>query len=106
VQDIALESFTVEAGGETAGLGEEVEAKAPPRLRFRTVCADTSKGDATEVRVIRNGFEVYKDRRVGGGIDWTFEDTSLKPGDRVYYRLDVEHRTNRIATNPIFVTYK
>lgn len=104
VQEIALESFTAEAGDEIAGMGEEIEVSAPPRLRFRTVCADT--GDATDVRVIRNGLEVYKDRRVGGGIDWTFEDPSLKPGDRVYYRLDVEHRTNRIATNPIFVTYR
>jgi hypothetical protein len=64
-------------------------------------------GEATEVRVIRNGFEVYRDRRVGAGIDWTFEDRSLKPGDRVYYRLDVDlSRAGRIATNPIFVTYK
>jgi hypothetical protein len=107
VQNIALESFVVEGGdGATAGMGEEIEVNAPPRLRFRTVSADTASGDATQVRVIRNGFEVHKDRGVGGGIDWTFEDTSLKPGDRVYYRLDVEHRTNRIATNPIFVTYK
>lgn len=106
VQDIALESFTVEAGDGVAGMGEEVEVSAPPRLRFRTVSADTARGDATEVRVIRDGFEVHKDRRVGKEIDWVFEDASLKPGDRAYYRLEVEYRTNRIATNPIFVTYK
>jgi hypothetical protein len=106
VQDIALESFTVEAGDGAAGMGEEMEVSAPPRLRFRTVCADTAGGDATEVRVIRGGFEVHKDRRVGKEIDWAFEDASLKPGDRAYYRLEVEYRTNRIVTNPIFVKHR
>ena len=107
VQDIGLESFTVtSADGRSAGMGEDLEVSAPPRLLFRTTGSDTTNQDPTEARVIRNGFEVFREKRTGAGIDWSFEDATLKPGSRVFYRLETEFRTNRIATNPIFVTYK
>ena len=108
VQNIALEGFTVEsADGESAGMGEEIEVNAPPRLRFRTVTAEGAAATPTEVVVIRNGFEVYKDQRAGREIDWTFDDTTLERGKRAFYRLDINlYKSGRIVTNPIFVSYR
>ena len=75
----------------------------PPLLRFRTVRGEPTKG--TQVRVIRNGSEIHRENRVGEGIDWEFEDQTVKPGNRVFYRLDITFpQSGRIVTNPIFVT--
>ena len=104
VQNVSLESFRVVApDGRFAIMGEEIEVGVPPLLRFRTVRGEPTKG--TQVRVIRNGSEIHRENRIGEGIDWEFEDQTVKSGDRVFYRLDISFpQSGRIVTNPIFVT--
>ena len=99
---IRVEEFTVTDGqsGRTAVSGDKLSIKGTARIKLMLSGNDLKNRQAV-VRLIKNGaaINIYQGE-IPAKIE--FEDGEIKPGEMVYYRVDIRGE-GRIITNPIFV---
>jgi hypothetical protein len=99
---IRIEEFTVtdSQSSRSAVSGDRIGVNGSARIRLLLSGADLKNKQAV-VHVIKNGSVVH---RYQGDIPARieFEDGEIKPGELVYYRVDIKGE-GRIVTNPIFV---
>ncbi len=100
-----LDEFSVcSSKGEIMGIsGDEVVLKGNPRIKISLSAAELTKNRVT-VRLIRSG-EVIESFEGELPMEIDFEDTFFKPGEKIYYRMDL-HGYGILVSNPIFVIYK
>ena len=99
---LLLSSFRVDTELERAVAGEEVASQGDAEVHIRIDKASGGE-EQTRVRLIKSGEVVAQ---VSGVTPLEFKhiDTSIQPGEKVYYRLLAYSRTARLTSNPIFVT--
>lgn len=102
-----LEEFSASSpdGKKKAISGEEIIIKDNPIIRIAVTCPADNQGKTpanVKIRLIRSG-GVIVNYEGPPPVNLTHEDTTLKPGDRVYYRMDMKG-AGQIVSNPIFVT--
>lgn len=99
-----LDEFSVYSPeGKSKGIsGDRVVLKGNPRIKI-SLSAFKLASNHVRVRLIRSGDVI---ERIEGElpIEIDFEDKYFKPGEMVYYRMDV-HGYGDIVSNPIFVEF-
>jgi hypothetical protein len=104
---LELDAFTVEypRGRVSAGMGEELVASGPVKIRFKVDWQGKPERDVT-AKLIKNG-QVIKEFLVKRPGWFEYEDDSYQPGQKIYYRLDIRSKyPSMLFSNPIFVEYK
>jgi len=103
-QRIVLDEFTICSSGceTTATLGQEIQLKGNPKIHISLSLKSTTNNRAN-VRLIRSG-ELIKTFNGALPMDIDFEDKYFKPGQKIYYRIDVKG-PGALVSNPIFVTF-
>jgi len=101
-QFVSLDEFSVSSSnGKAKGIsGDEVILKDFPRIKIALSSVEGSKNPVM-VRLIRSGMviQVFQGK-LPMQID--YEDRSVNPGEKVYYRMDMKGE-GRLVSNPIFV---
>ncbi len=83
-----------------AKMGESIELKNKPRLKFMVSSLDESVHDV-DVRIIRSGKLIKTiSRKTPFVVD--FKDDYFNPGEKIYYRIDIP---GKLVSNPIFVKF-
>ena len=104
-QAARLDEFSVssEGAGAKALSGEEAVLKS--RATIRVALSSTEPTDKTvRVRIIRSG-ELVKTFEGSLPLEAQYEDPYFKPGERVFFRLDMDG-CGTLVSNPIFVVYE
>jgi len=104
--ELILDEFVVEdKDGNEALMGDELTCSTKPRVRIK-VSNSPPEARKVKVDVIRNG-EVIRVFNGDTPLNIDFEDDDYKPGEKIYYRLDIRvGEWNHIIANPIFVRFK
>lgn len=104
-QRTVLNEFSVSSSsGEKNGIsGEEITLADSPRIKISLSAVKPTKS-RVKVRLIRSG-EVIKGYQGELPMEIDFEDQYLKPGEKIYYRMDL-HGNGLLVSNPIFVNFK
>ncbi len=103
---MVLNTFTIEDTTQSmkAHIGEELKLDKNPQLNIRvSVKEEIAKDTKYKLDIIRNG-EVIHRFVSQGDTEMTYIDNYMKPGEKVYYRLDIDG-PSRILSNPIFVKF-
>ena len=102
---LVLNNFTIEniAGKTVAYMGDELRTGENPHLSIHVSCLETEKNASYKIDIIRNG-EVIHQFKSSGNTEMIYDDNYFKPGECVYYRLDIDG-PSRIISNPIFVKF-
>lgn len=102
---LTLDTFVIEdtTHSATAYMGEELQTDKNPFLKIRISLPETAKESKYKLDIIRNG-EVIHRLESGGNTELDYEDSCFKPGEKIYYRLDIDG-PSRILSNPIFVKF-
>jgi hypothetical protein len=82
---------------------EIILIKENPRVRISLSAVKPTR-DLVRVRVIRSG-EVIRSFEGELPMEIDFEDNYLRPGQRIYYRMDL-HGIGTLVSNPIFVSFE
>lgn len=105
--DFSLDKFVINdnTNKKQGYMGDEVMCRSNPRLFISGSCF-THPEDVVNIQLIRKGevIEVFEVKGPTFAIE--FEDNYFKPGEKIYYRLDINNPHSRIITNPIFVNFK
>jgi hypothetical protein len=98
-----LDEFSVySSNGDLIGIsGDDVVLEGNPRIKV-SLSAPEPTQDPVTVRLIRSG-EVIERLEGQLPIEIDFEDAYCKPGEKIYYRVDL-HGYGKLVSNPIFVT--
>jgi hypothetical protein len=104
-QRTALNEFSVSSSsGEKSGIsGEEITLADSPRIKISLAAVKPTKS-RVKVRLLRSG-EVIKGYQGELPMEIDFEDQYIKPGEKIYYRMDL-HGNGLLVSNPIFVNFK
>ena len=90
--------------GEIKGIsGDKIVLAENPRIKISISAFEITKNRA-KVRLIRSG-EVIRSFEGKLPMEIDFEDKHFKPGEKVYYRMDL-HGYGALVSNPIFVSFK
>jgi hypothetical protein len=102
---VKLDEFSVcSSKGDLIGIsGDEVVLEGNPRIKVSLSVPEPTKNPVTG-RLIRSG-EVIERFEGQLPIKIDFEDAYCKPGERIYYRMDL-HGYGKLVSNPIFVISK
>jgi hypothetical protein len=102
---LILDTFIIEDTTQPvrAYMGEELETSKNPQLKIHVSLPETAKDVKYRVDIIRNGEVIHRFESTGN-TDMTYEDRYVKPGEKIYYRLDIDG-PSRILSNPIFVKF-
>jgi len=100
-----LDKFSVcSSKGEIMGIsGDEVVLRGNPRIKISLSAAELTK-NRVKVRLIRSG-ELIEQFEGQLPMEVDFQDTYCKPGEKIYYRMDMRGY-GTLVSNPIFVVYK
>ncbi len=100
-----LDEFSVcSSKGEMKGIsGDEVVLEGNRRIKISLSAVEPTK-NRVWIRLIRSG-ELIERFEGELPMEIDFEDSYLKPGEKVYYRMDL-HGYGIIVSNPIFVICK
>ncbi len=100
-----LDEFSVSSdkGDIQAVSGEEITLKGKPTIRA-SLSVDGKTTATVKVRMIRSG-SLVKVFESALPVKITYEDDYFKPGEKVYYRIDM-HGAGIIVSNPVFVTFE
>lgn len=104
-QQIVLEDFSVcsPRGKTRAVLGEEIRLNGNPKIHI-AIDLDRPDKKTAVVRLIRSG-RLIQTFRGPLPMDIDFVDNFYKPGEKIFYRMDVKGPATLIA-NPIFVSFE
>jgi hypothetical protein len=102
-----LNEFSVSSpdGGKRGISGDEIIIKGYPKIRLSLSVTGTDKAGPVQVRIIRSG-QVIASSEGNLPLTLEYEDPYYKPGEKVYYRLDMKGNLGQIVSNPIFVTFE
>lgn len=103
---IRLDEFSVSSpdGSKKVISGEEILLKANPRIKIAISVSGTDKTGPVRVRLIRSGHLIASSEgNLPMNID--YEDPYYRPGEKIYYRLDMKGAVGQMVSNPIFVTF-
>jgi len=104
-QQIVLNDFSVSSLGSTtkAISGDEIALQEHPRIHI-SLSSKVPTKDNIRIRLIRCGEVIHTfDSTLPMQID--YEDKYLKPGQKIYYRIDVRG-CGALISNPIFVIFE
>jgi hypothetical protein len=104
-QVLRLEDFSISSADERIkGIsGDEITLKEYPRIRI-SISTSVPSPDKVKIRLIRSGETIYLfEEKLPLMIDYV--DPYYKPGERVYYRMDL-HGNGTIVSNPVFVKFE
>lgn len=95
-----LEAFRIwdDERGTWTEMGDTATARKTIRLKIKAHLSENDKKTA-KLRIIREGI-VIKEIHVENTIDIELNDEYYGPGEKTYYRIDID---NRLISNPIFV---
>lgn len=104
-QQIILEDFSVCASEckTRAVLGEEIRLNGNPKIHIAVALGKPEK-KAAVVRLIRSG-RLIRTFRGPLPMDIDFVDNFYKPGEKIFYRMDVKGPA-ALVSNPIFVNFE
>ncbi|MBN1273904.1 MAG: hypothetical protein JXB26_16695 [Candidatus Aminicenantes bacterium] len=105
---LILEEFVV--SGENFSrkgiMGAVVVCKTFPRIGIKVTEDSPKKGGTVHLNIIRSG-RILKTASGDTPLEIDFQDDILRPGELIYYRLDIQDgRKRRIISNPVFVEFK
>jgi hypothetical protein len=101
---LSLDNFAVKNNGKVALMGKTLISKSKPTIQIKVSCP-ASRVEKIKVKLICKG-KVIKIFDLSNPGKITYDDNYYKPGEKIYYRLDIEtDRANRIISNPIFVKF-
>ena len=102
---LVLDTFVIEDTAQSAKayMGEELVTDKNPQLKIHVSLPETAKDVKYKVDIIRNGEVIHRFESTGN-TEMTYEDKYVKPGEKIYYRLDIDE-PSRILSNPIFVKF-
>ena len=102
---LVLDTFVIEDTAQSAKayMGEELVTDKNPQLKIHVSLPETAKDVKYKVDIIRNGEVIHRFESTGN-TEMTYEDKYVKPGEKIYYRLDIDG-PSRILSNPIFVKF-
>ena len=102
---IGLDKFVIEDkdGSVTAYMGEELQTDKNPRIKIRVSLPAKAKDINYKIDIIRSGEVIHRSESTGNA-EMVYEDKYVKPGEKIYYRLDIDG-PSRILSNPIFVEF-
>ena len=102
---LVLDTFIIEDTTQPAKahMGEELETDKNPQLKIHVSLPETAKDVKYKVDIIRNGEVIHRFESTGN-TELSYEDKYVKPGEKIYYRLDIDG-PSRILSNPIFVKF-
>jgi len=105
---LVLEEFSI-SDPETSQkivMGEEMISKGYPRINIQILTSESEKENLTTVRLIRKG-KLLKTFSGETPFRIDFQDEFMKPGKKIYYRLEVkDNRGRKLVSNPIFVKFQ
>ncbi|MCJ7580795.1 MAG: hypothetical protein MUP98_09720 [Candidatus Aminicenantes bacterium] len=86
-------------------MGEEIQIMGSPEIHILISTDDPREVNPLKVRLVRDG-KLLKEFSGETPLKIIFQDELLKPGKKVYYRLDMRDSRDRIVvSNPIFVLF-
>jgi len=102
---LTMDKFIIEDTTQPAKayMGEELKTDKNPQLKIQVSLPETAKDVKYKVDIIRSG-EVIHRFESAGNTEMAYEDKYVKPGEKIYYRLDIDG-PSRILSNPIFVKF-
>jgi hypothetical protein len=87
-------------------MGDEIFFKGNPRINILISTTVSEEENPIIVRLIRNG-KLLKTFSGETPLNINFQDEFMKPGKKIYYRLDVKDRKGgKLISNPIFVEFQ
>lgn len=100
-----LNEFSVseKGSGKKAVSGEDVTIKGHPVIKISITAERQDVKSAVKVRLIRSG-ELVKTFESTLPLRIEYEDAYEKPGEKIYYRMDMKGY-GLIISNPIFVSF-
>ncbi|MFC1815890.1 hypothetical protein ACFL0M_08100, partial [Thermodesulfobacteriota bacterium] len=104
-QQIILKEFSIHSSESKrkATLGDEIVLKSYPQIRISLALKKPVK-NRVKVRLIRAG-KLIKTFNGPLPMKIDFEDNYLKPGQKIYYRIDAKG-LGILVSNPIFVNFE
>lgn len=102
---LILDTFIIEdtTQPDKAYMGEEIETDKNPQLKIHVSLPEMAKDVKYRVAIIRSGEVIHRFESTGN-TEMSYEDKYVKPGEKIYYRLDIDG-PSRILSNPIFVKF-
>ncbi|MDO8141018.1 MAG: hypothetical protein Q6358_05920 [Candidatus Brocadiales bacterium] len=102
---LVLDTFIIEdtAQSSKAYMGEELKTDKNPQLKIHVSLPETAKDVKYKIDIIRSGEVIHRFESTGN-TEMIYEDKYVKPGEKIYYRLDIDG-PSRILSNPIFVKF-
>jgi len=102
---LVLDTFVIEDPAQPAKayMGEELKTDKNPQLKIHVSLPETARDVKYKIDIIRSG-EVIHRFESAGNTEMFYEDKYVKPGEKIYYRLDIDG-PSRILSNPIFVKF-
>ncbi len=102
---VRLDEFSVRSSdGENEGIsGDEITLKESPKIRISLSASEISE-KKVKVRLIRSG-ELVKTFEGMLPMQIDYEDRYFKPGEKVFYRMDMRG-CGILVSNPIFVKFE
>lgn len=99
-----LDSFVVKNNNRMALMGETLISQNKPTIQIKASCP-ALKIEKIKVRLIRKG-EIIKVFDANNPAEITYEDDYYKPGEKIYYRINIAAPGSKIISNPIFVKFQ
>lgn len=96
-------SVTSDKGDIQAVSGEEMTLRGKPTVRV-ALSLEGSTTATVKVRIIRSG-SLVKMFESALPVQITYEDDYFKPGEKIYYRIDM-HGAGTVVSNPVFVKFE
>ncbi len=105
---LTLEDFSISdsEASRTGTIGDEILCQGFPLIRIRVLVPSLDEENALTVRLVRSG-TLLKTFSGQAPMRINFKDEFFKPGERIFYRLDVSDKKGRkLVSNPIFVKFQ
>lgn len=102
---LVLDKFVIEntAQSAIAYMGEELQTDKNPQLKIHVSLPETAKNTKYKIDIIRCGKVIHRFES-SGNTEVVYEDKYAKPGEKIYYRLDIDG-PSWVLSNPIFVKF-
>jgi len=103
--DLLVERFIVtdEKISKVGFMGDDLKISGRPRIEIKL----SHKGNPEEeitLKLIRGGKVIQQVDAGADAFTWNFTDENLTPGEKTFYRIEIDGAPCKLISNPIFVT--
>ncbi len=102
-----MDEFSVSSpeGQKVGNSGDEISMKGYPKIRISLSALGSVQAGPVKVRLIRSG-SIISTAEGKLPITIEHEDPYVKPGEKIFYRMDMRGGAGVIVSNPIFVAFE